>query len=159
MKVQGTNKLVVLAVALAVLLTAAPNLHACEFDLALNRVNDQSDLMGGEGARPVSLESHASLHTGYTYDLTITYREDHRNCRVPPEDTVFLLQDARWRTGRETQGLVLLADIVWSTVDTGRHAATLRFRVVEPGEYRLQIIRVCPRSGGGYDETFVITAG
>ena len=51
---------------------------------------------------------------GEEYPLRMVYREDHRNCAVRPEDTVLLLEGARWRVARHTQPLILGAPVRWT---------------------------------------------
>lgn len=131
---------------LAYLFLAAAPLAACEFTYTITGP-------GLSAARvvpgvPVSLVRDAQ------YTLTVSYREDHRNCIVPPEDTLFLLEEERWKTGKDYLPLQLLATEPW--VDAARsHSTTLTFAASDPGTWSLDVLRECSR--GGYDQTLLFS--
>jgi hypothetical protein len=74
--------------------------------------------------------------TGETYRIEISMREDHNRCLIEPEDTMFLLEESRWRVNPETQPLVLLAPIEWTQMGSRDFTATIDFRVAEAGAWR-----------------------
>jgi len=92
------------------------------------------------------------LSQGAEYTLTVSYREDHRGCIVPPEDTLFLVQEERWKAGKDYLPLQLLKAQPW--VDSGRsQSTTLSFKASEAGTWGVQVVRECSR--GGYDQTLL----
>lgn len=95
----------------------------------------------------LDIENPVELDAGRDYTLRIEYWEDHRNCSAKPEETMFLLDGARWRVGRETQPLVLSAAPEWTRPAARTNVGELRFTAVNPGEWILEIIRVCDRGG------------
>lgn len=131
---------------LALFLASALAAHACIFTYTLVGPEGETEL-AGSGAAPV-------VRIGETYRIEITMREDHANCRIDPEDTIFLLEEGRWRVLRETQPLVLLADIEWEQIATRRYTTAIEFRPATAGLYRIDVIRECDR--GGYHEILLI---
>ena len=136
----------VAAVAFLVL-AAAASAHACIFTYTLIGPNQQTGITPG---RPVE------VMTGESYRIDITMREDHNNCRLEPEETMFLLEEARWRVNRETQPLVLLAPIEWAQVASREFTTTIEFQVAEAGEWTIDVIRDCTK--GGYYEELILEA-
>lgn len=135
-----------LLVPLVFMLAAAAPLAACEFTYTIS----------GPGLSAVRVIPGVpvALSSGAQYTLSVAYREDHRNCLVPPEDTVFLVEEERWKAGKDYLPLQLLEAQPWS--DSGRSlATTLSFRAGEPGTWPVQVIRECSR--GGYDQTLLFT--
>ncbi len=90
-----------------------------------------------------------------TYTLRIEFVEDHRNCLYEPEDTLFLLDDAKWRPQKDEQGLVLSAPIVWKVKTRTLNTSDIVFSAAASGTYDLRIIREC--SKGGYDESIIFS--
>jgi hypothetical protein len=128
------------------LLLPAARLAACEFTYTLTGPG-QTDTRIIPGI-PLQLETDA------LYSLDVSYREDHRNCLVPPEDTLFLVEEERWKTGKEYLALELMEDIVW--IEDEREKQTIiQFETHTPGTWPLQVIRECSR--GGYDQTLLFT--
>jgi len=137
----GTRKLfIILALSFAALWSAS----ACE--MAFKLVDD------GGASRKILPGSTIALEAGRTYTLKVEFTEDHRNCLYEPDDTLFLLDDAKWRVNKAEQGLVLAQGIAW--VENGRNLnlAELVFKAAKPGSYSLRILRECEK--GGYDEVF-----
>ncbi len=131
---------------LALLLGSALAASACIFTYTLAGAGDETQI-ALSGAAPV-------VRVGERYRIEITMRENHANCRIDPEDTLFLLEEARWRVLRETQPLVLLAEIEWEQIATRRYTTAIEFRAAETGLYRIDVIRECDR--GGYHEVLLI---
>ena len=97
------------------------------------------------------------LQLGAEYSLQVEFTEDHRNCSVPPEDTLFLLDGSKWKTSKTTLDLVLLQDIKWEELSRTLNSCTISFIADKSGPSVLQIIRDCKK--GGYDESFTFTVG
>ena len=71
---------------------------------------------------------------------------------MPAEDTLFLLDDEKWKASKDNLPLQLEQDPNWEELDGGRsHEARLSFSAEDAGEWALEIIRECDRRGG-YDE-------
>ena len=136
-----------LAIAFLILVAGA-SAHACIITYTLVGPKQQSSIMPGR---------FFEVMTGERYRIKIAMREDHNNCRIEPEDTLFLLEEARWRVERETQPLVLLAPIEWVKVGSRRYTATIEFRVAAAGAWTIDVIRDCTR--GGYHEKLILEAG
>jgi len=137
----GTRRL---AAILAMLFIALGSASACEMAFKLV---DESGV-----ARRILPGSSIALEAGRTYTLRVEFFEDHRNCLYEPGDTLFLLDDAKWRVNKAEQGMVLAAGIAW--VESGRNLnqADIAFAAAKPGGYSLRIVRECQK--GGYDEVF-----
>jgi hypothetical protein len=121
-------------------LTSAP---ACEMSFKL---------VDSSGAsRRILPGATIQLKAGSSYTLAVEFVEDHRNCAVRPEDTVFLMDGSEWFPGRKDRGLVLERTIAW--VEEGRtvNRASIAFTAGAPGTHSLGIIRDCAK--GGYDES------
>lgn len=100
--------------------------------------------------------STVKLLEGQSYKITVEFNEDHRNCKVPADETLFLLNGEKWRSNKETQALLLKSVIEWDTVTNTKNVIVLEFTASVKGEQVIQIVREC--SKGGYDEeiTFVV---
>lgn len=98
-----------------------------------------------------------SLQKGETYTLCVDFVADHRRCTVPPEETVFLLQEEKWKTSKGYLALRLMEETEWVPLSSLSWTKELRFTALEQGTYGLEILRECPK--GGYDEwlDFLIT--
>lgn len=141
----------VIITALTVLFASAAVAGACELQFSL------FDAAGTERAVAAGTGSPINLEVGLEYTLRMAYREDHRSCTVQPEDTLLLLDGARWREARDTQPLVLAAPVVWTQPRARTHEAEIGFTAAAAGNWTLEIIRECSR-GGYYGELlFVVT--
>ncbi len=127
----------------AVAVTAA---FPCEFTYTM--IDAQGNKSEIDPLKPVILNSEAA------YTLVISYWEDHRNCRVAPEETLLLLDGARWRVLRETQPLVLSAAPFWEQTASRTHEGTVHFTTQTAGSWVLEVMRICDREG--YAEQIVI---
>lgn len=127
-----------LVLALALLVGSAFAANACIFTYTL---------VGPDGGVRLEPDSPVSVAAGETYRIDITMREDHGNCSLEPEDTMFLLNEGRWRVDRETQPLVLLSDIVWEQAGPTRYTTEIEFDAREAGDWRIDVIRECTRGG------------
>ena len=127
---------------LALLLTAGASLFACDISYTL------------DGA-PLTPGTPTSLAAGSTHTLIITFTEDHGRCDVPAADTVFLLNDEKWKPGKDYLPLTIGSAIAWRDVSDRTHETSITFTAGTPGAAALEIIRECSR--GGYDETLRFT--
>jgi hypothetical protein len=94
-----------------------------------------------------------ALNKGAAYTLQVDFTEDHRNCKVEPEETLFLLDDAKWKAGKAGQGLALKGPIEWTVNSRTFNTSEIGFTAHTAGSYNLRIIRECPKAG--YDEAFI----
>lgn len=126
-------------------LSTGGELEACEFTYLLTGP-DHSETRIIPGI-PVTVSVNGE------YSLSISYREDHRNCLVPPEDTLFLVEEERWKEGKDYLALELQGPISWES-DGRSHSASLLFSANKVGTWVLDVIRECTRSG--YEQSLVI---
>jgi hypothetical protein len=127
---------------LAVFLLSAAALFACDITYTLD----------GQPMIPGAL---TTLAAGSTHTLRVTFTEDHGRCTVPAADTIFLLNDEKWKPGKSHLPLTITETIAWETVDSRTHETVVNFTAGTPGDAALQVVRECPR--GGYDETLRFT--
>lgn len=144
----ATRRLGIAALMVLIALAVAAPASACIFTYTL---------IGESGSVALTPDTPTAVEVGQTYRIDIAMREDHGNCRIEPEDTLFLLDEARWRLNRETQPMVLLSEIVWQPVGTTRYTTTIEFRVGQPGLWTVDVIRECTR--GGYRGALLFEAG
>ena len=123
-------------------------LLACEFDYAI--VDTWGKSVQVLPSQPVV------INQGQSYTFEISFYEDHRNCVVAPSDTLFMLNGARWRPQRESQGLVLDAAVVWKENSARLNTGSTSFTALVPGTYTLEVMRVCDRGGYTAELIFVI---
>lgn len=129
--------------------TVAGSLYACEMEFRLSgpAMTDMRLLPGST----VALDRDAS------YTLQVIFSEDHRNCKIPPEETLFMLDKQKWRPGKTEQGVVLQSPILWTEEDKRTNVATISFTASLEGQRVLTIIRICTK--GGYDENIIFSVG
>jgi hypothetical protein len=126
----------------------ASNALACEMSF---------DLIGPGGEihhlRPMGT---AALDSRITYTLRVMFREDHRRCITPPEETIYLLDGERWREDGDGQPLRISDMGEWVETAPGSWVQEIVFTPAGEGKFALDIIRDCPK--GGFDTviTFVI---
>lgn len=123
------------------------SLFACEmnFNLSGTNLQDMRILPG----------STIALQEGESYTLRVEFVEDHRNCSIPPEDTLFMLDGRKWRVDKSEQGIVLQDPIQWTVQSKTSNVTLLPFFALQEGTFTLSIIRDCPK--GGYDETITFS--
>jgi hypothetical protein len=135
-------------IAALMLTLGAAAAFACEMSFTLE----------GQSCTSMSILPGATvkLLEGQSYKITVEFNEDHRNCKVPADETLFLLNGEKWRSNKETQALLLKSVIEWDTVTNTKNVTVLEFTASVKGEQVIQIVREC--SKGGYDEeiTFVV---
>ncbi|MGB4407010.1 MAG: hypothetical protein WBI82_09150 [Sphaerochaeta sp.] len=117
-------------------------LFACEMEFRLSgpAMTDMRILPG----------STIALEKGASYTLQVIFSEDHHNCKIPPEDTLFMLDKQKWRVGKTEQGVVLTSPIVWETTTKSTNVTSIAFVASNIGQRVLDICRTCTK--GGYDE-------
>ncbi len=116
---------------------------ACELNFTLISENGES-----VEVRP---NKSVTLETGETYTMEVEFVQDHRNCIVPAEDTMYLLEEEKWKEGKDYLPLLLLSQSGWTEASSGTWEQNLVFLVQEGTKTALEVIRDCPK--GGYDET------
>lgn len=127
---------------------AASGLFGCEFLYTLK------DSKGVEIR--ITPGSVTSLSTGERYVLSVSYREDHNRCLVAPADTLFLVEEERWRAGKEYLPLVLESAPGWTS--TGRsHSTSFIFFADKTGTWEMEVLRECTR--GGYKASLFFQVG
>ena len=116
----------------------ASGAFACEFTYMLK---------GPDGSESrITPASKVTLEEGAQYTLSVSYREDHKHCIVAPQDTMFLVEDERWKSGKDYLPLQLVSAGSW--VSDGRsHTTSLTFTAAKPGDCALEIVRECTRGG------------
>ena len=132
-----------------VLLSSWTILFACEFDYT---VVDQT----GKGIQVIPGQP-VTLELGKSYAFEIAFYEDHRNCVVPPADTLLMIDGARWRVSRESQGLVLGSMMEWQEYSSRLNTGSTTFTALIPGTYSIEVVRVCDRGGYTAELIFIVT--
>ncbi|MDX9802040.1 MAG: hypothetical protein RBT69_11970 [Spirochaetia bacterium] len=129
------------------LLISAAGVFACEFTYSLTAPD-------GKVSRLTPADK-VSLEEGEQYVLTVSYVEDHKKCTVAPEDTLFLLEDERWKAGKDYLPLTLLSSEGWA-VDGRSYLISFTFTASKQGNYPLEIIRECARGGYRASLNFIV---
>ncbi len=142
-------KRIILTAAFMVILSLTA-LFACEFDYT---IVDQA----GKSIQ-VTPSQAITLKQGETYTFQMTFYEDHRNCIIPPSDTLFMLDGARWRPLRESQGLVLGSAMQWKENSSRLNTGLTTFTAVLPGTYSLEVMRICDRGGYTAELIFIVSS-
>ncbi len=135
------KNLIIIAVFLGVLLPAF-GLFACEMHFSLISPDGEED--------QVYPGRETVLHHDVTYALRIEFVEDHRNCVMPPEDTVYLLDEEKWNTEKDHLSLQLVSAGQWEETSARGWVQELQFTAAQKGSASLEVLRDCPK--GGYDE-------
>ncbi len=122
-------------------------LFACEMEFRISgpAMTDMRILPG----------STIALEKGASYSLQVIFSEDHRNCKIPPEDTLFMLDKQKWRVDKTEQGVVLQSPIVWEIEAKRTNETTISFVASQEGLRVLNICRICTK--GGYDENIIFS--
>ena len=128
---------------IAAFLLSTASVFACEFTFTLTNTDGSS--------RSLRPGTDIELNLDETYTLNISLTEDHRNCKLSPEDTDFLLNEEKWKAAKDYLPLQLLNGIYWSTQDSRHHTVELNFQTLVVGTYKLEVLRDCDKKEG-YDE-------
>ena len=118
---------------------------ACEFHFTL--FSDNGEVFN------IRLGNEVALDSGETYKMKIEFVQDHRKCETPPEATVYLLEDEKWKTEKDYLPLVLVEKGEWKPSSSTSYEQELVFQAQESGAVALEVLRECPK--GGYDEEIV----
>jgi hypothetical protein len=140
------RKMLLYLLPFAVLLTTLSAALACEFQFELT-------LPDGSVQR-VTPDREVDLELGEMYTLEVQFIPDHRRCETPPQATLYLMQEEKWKVGKDHLPLGLLSMSSWSDSTAERSGAweqVLRFRASMEGNWSLEVLRECER--GGYDES------
>ena len=129
-------------IAIILLFVGAPSLFACIMDYTLVHPDGSEEQIVADDP-----DQAVELITGITYILRTSYRENHRNCSVTPDDTIWLLDGSRWRESRDTQALLLESAMVWTQTAVRTNTGELTFTAQQEGMRELEVIRVCDRDG------------
>ena len=129
----------ILVLGACMMIFSVATLFACEFNYTLVDASGRS--MQVTPSQPMVLK------LGESYSFEISFYEDHRNCVVPPSDTLFMLDGARWRPLRDSQGLVLSGAMEWKEHSSRLNTGVTSFTALLPGTYSLEVMRVCDRGG------------
>jgi len=128
---------------IAVFLLSTASVFACEFTFTLINADGSS-----RNLRP---GTDIELEMENTYTIKIELTEDHRNCRLEPEDTDFLLEEEKWKTSKNYLPLQLLDKITWIKEDSRHHTVEINFQAITVGACELEVLRDCDKKEG-YDE-------
>ena len=93
----------------------------------------------------------AILKRGETYSLVVRFKEDHNNCKVAPEETLFLLDEEKWKSSKDYLPLQLNDPIIWRNIDSRTHETDLTFKAASTGDWELEVVRECSKKDG-YNE-------
>jgi hypothetical protein len=150
MKYEGGNKmmkyLMIIAVFLGVLLSAF-GLFACEMHFSLISPDGKEE--------HVYPGRETVLSHDVTYTLQVEFVEDHRNCVMKPEDTVYLLDEEKWNTEKDYLALQLVSAGEWEKTSARGWVQELQFTATQEGSVSLEVLRDCPK--GGYDENLLFS--
>ena len=142
MKITIATRIIIAAM---IIMAAGAAAFACEMSFTLEgqSFNSMNILPG----------STVKLAEGQSYKITVEFNEDHRNCKVPADETLFLLNGEKGRPNKETQGLLLTNSIQWEEVSKTKNVIVLEFTASAQGKQTVQIVRDC--SKGGYNEQII----
>ena len=90
------------------------------------------------------------LRLNESYTLRVEFVEDHRKCVMSPDDTVYLLDEERWKTEKNYLSLQLVSASQWEETSARGWVQELQFTAAQTGSVALEVLRDCPK--GGYDE-------
>ncbi len=136
------KKLMIPAIVFMIVLFAAFPIFACEMDFTL--------VSNGGEAETITPGKTVTLDKDEVYTLSVTFTPDHGRCLLEPEDTVYLLEDERWKETKDYLPVVLLQSSEWDLLEGGSAEQTLTLTGAETGKWDLEVIRDCTK--GGYDE-------
>jgi hypothetical protein len=119
--------------------------YACEMQFTLTTMDGTTVNIVPGRETPLSL--------GESFALYVEFTQDHKRCITPPEETVYLVSEEKWRSTKDYLPLQLVEQGEWTTVSEGVWAQDIQFEASQKGLWELEIIRDCPK--GGIDETLV----
>ena len=101
----------------------------------------------------ISPDEPVVIRNNQVYVLTVTFRPDHGKCLVPAGDTIFLVNEEKWKENKDYLPLYLLNSISWQEISSGVYQTIIEFKANKTGSWELEIIRECTKEG--YDEYFI----
>jgi hypothetical protein len=131
-----------------ILVFGAAGAFACQFTFSL--------ISGDGSVQTIAPGRSVDLELAEVYTLKVSCEEDHGNCPVAAEDTIFLLEEEKWKAGKDYLPLILQENISWSDTGGRSHLAELSFTAERAGIWELEIIRDCDRKEG-YDEVLILS--
>ena len=112
-------------------------------------------ILGPDGiTRAISPERPVRLEAETAYELVVLFTEEHRNCTLPAEDTIFRLNGIDWEQSAPGAGLSLSSEIRWLEDGARSYIARIQFTSAATGNFELEVIRDCNKKEG-YDETLL----
>ena len=129
-----------------VLIVSAGAMFACDMSFSVT----------DEAGKTVDIypDETVNLKEEGSYTLTVIFKENHGRCTVPAEDTVFLLDDEKWKYGKNELSFVITDTFNWKSVSKSEYRVDIPFKAEKGGEVSLEVIRECSRKEG-YDEYIV----
>ena len=121
------------AIVAGLLILLASATFACDLSFVLTDPNNSS--------RTVVPGKAVQLTEGEAYSLTVRFAEDHGNCPLAPQETVFLLEEEKWKSSKDYLPLKLSGGTVWTSRGARDHETVLCFRAEQKGQWELEIIR------------------
>jgi len=117
-------------------------IYACEMNFTLTHPDGTSTTISPVAPVPLLIAN--------TYSLKVEFVEDHKRCITPPEETVYLLEEEKWKTAKDYLPLKLISKDDWIATDDNTWIQEIKFEAIEKGDWNLEVLRECPK--GGYDE-------
>ena len=136
------NKILIKSMVFLLTFLTGIAIYACEMHFSLmSPDNVEQEINPGK---------EIALSLGGTYTLRVEFGEDHRKCVMAPEDTMYILQEEKWKPTKEYLPLGIIQQGDWEQVSSSKWEQQIVFTALKPGTWDLEIIRDCPK--GGYDE-------
>ena len=135
------KKRFIVVLIIAALFIIGSELYACEMNFSLVSHDGEQKIVPGK---------EVDLSMGENYSLNVQFIEDHRRCATPPEETMYILQEEKWKISKDYLPLQLIALGEWVMESDDEWIQNIDFTPLERGTWNLEIIRDCPK--GGYDE-------
>ena len=117
------EKLIVISILVTLFITGSV-LYACEMNFSL---------VSPEGEQRIVPGKEVGLTLGETYSLNVQFIEDHRKCVTPPEETMYILQEEKWKISKDYLPLQLIELGDW---------------IMESGDGWIQKINFTPQEEG-----------
>jgi hypothetical protein len=136
------KKFVVIAVITLGMVFPSFGIFACEMHFSLfSPEGEEAQVFPGR---------ETVLHLNESYTLRVKFVEDHRKCVMLPDDTVYLLDEEKWKTEKDHLALQLVSSSQWEETSARGWVQELQFTAAQKGSVSLEVLRDCPK--GGYDD-------
>jgi hypothetical protein len=137
-----------IAIVLLFLFSSGFGLYACEMHFSLIHPDgSEQEIFPGKSV---------VLKEGEEYLLRIQFVEDHKRCITPPEETVYLLDNEKWKSQKDYLPLILLSQNPWEEVSSHVWEQEINFKAQKSGDWELQVVRDCPKGGYEGQLTFLV---